>query len=103
MRDRMILCFYIDIRDVDQNNLNQHLNSVKEAMAASMNRNLKEGEENDVMAFFIPVYSESRIECVNPVLVTEQEAIDNFNSAMEELQSLNNKLKDKIKEDNEKA
>jgi hypothetical protein len=89
MKDKLILSFYIDIRDVDNEEVQQYLNHVKDAMYGQMKG------ESDVMAFFIPIRGESRIECVNPVLIMEEEAIDRFNKAMDTLQELSYKSENK--------
>ena len=97
----MILSFYIDIRDVDEGGIHQYLDQVKQAMS----HQIGEQGSNDVVAFFVPIKGESRIECVNPVLVTEQEAIDRFNKSMEKLSELNFNLEQKFvnKKEDEKT
>ena len=97
----MILSFYIDIRDVDEDGIHQYLDQVKQAMS----HQIGEQGSNDVVAFFVPIKGESRIECVNPVLVTEQEAIDRFNKSMEKLSELNFNLEQKFvnKKEDEKT
>ena len=99
MKDKLILSFYIDIREVEDHSVQNYLNQVKEDMS---NQIASQGDDG-VMAFFIPIKGESRIDCVNPVLVTEEEAISRFNKAMEELQKLNFKLQEKTIEKDEKA
>ena len=98
----MILSFYIDIRDLNgPEEMQEYIGQVKQAMASQIG----EQGSDDIVAFFVPIKGESRIECVNPVLVTEQEAIDTFNNAMEKLSELNFNLEKKIvnKQENEKA
>ena len=99
MKNKLILSFYIDIRDIDENEVAEYLNQVKMAMSSQIE---SQGDDG-VMAFFIPIKGESKVECINPVLVVEEEAINNFNAAMEELQKLNFTLKETIINKNEKA
>ena len=92
MKDKMILVFYVDIRDIEnQGDMQEYLNTLKNTVS-----NQVEGDGEDTMIFFVPIKGESKVECVNPVLVTEKEAIDKFNSAMESLQKLNFKLETKL-------
>lgn len=98
----MILSFYIDIRDLGgPGEIAEYIGQVKQAMSSQIG----EQGSDDIVAFFVPIKGESRIECINPVLVTEQEAIDTFNKAMEKLSELNFNLEQKIvnKKENEKA
>lgn len=99
----MILCFYIDIRDMEGAagaDVQNYIGQVKQAMSEQI---AGQGDgANDVVAFFIPIKGESRIECINPVLVTEQEAIDTFNKSMEQFQDLNFRLEKQIINNREK-
>ena len=81
---KLILAFYIDRRGVDQVDLAEFVNDVKSRFS-SLN-------DSSVAMFFIPIDGDSRIECVNPVLVTEQDAIDNFNIAVGTLNNLISKF-----------
>ena len=91
MKDKLILSFYIDIRDIDFTDTLEYLNEVKRGMSSQI-------DDNGVTAFFIPIKGETKIECINPVLIMEEEAINNFNKAMDKLQVLNNQLVETIKE-----
>jgi hypothetical protein len=99
MKDKLILSFYVDTRDKEEHEIVPYLNQVKEAMHNQMESSGGEG----AMALFIPIKGESRVECINPVLVTEEEAIANFNKAIGELQELSLKLQEKTIEKDEKA
>ena len=101
MKDKMILSFYIDTRGIDNSDMGAYLDSVRQAMSSQI-----EGQgSDDIIVFFIPIEGESRVECINPVLVTEEEAISRFNNAMNKLQELNFKLEEKLvnKKEDEKT
>ncbi len=53
--------------------------------------------KGDVVAFYFPIEGESKVECINPVLVTEQDAIDRFNKSIEKLNCLNKELESRVK------
>ena len=90
---KLILSFYIDSRDVNSEELVQYVDSVKKQFSSL--------DDSSVAMFFIPIKGESRIECVNPVLVTEEAAIENFNKSVGTLNELISKFKGK--EDEQKS
>ncbi len=93
MKDKLILSFYIDIRGLGEaSQVGEYLEQVK----GVINSQLDSDGKGDVVAFYFPIEGESKVECINPVLVTEQDAIDRFNESIERLNALNEELKNKI-------
>ncbi len=69
MKDKLILSFYVDIRGMeDPNQIASYVEQVKGIVYEQLDPN----KDGDVAIFFFPIKGESRIECVNPVLVTEK-------------------------------
>lgn len=94
MKDKLILSFYIDIRGVGEaSRVGEYLEQVKDVI----NSQLDSDGKGDVVAFYFPIEGESKVECINPVLVTEQDAIDRFNKSIEKLNCLNKELESKVK------
>ena len=62
--EKIILVFYIDIRDLKYSEIRNYLNNVKDA--------LKSDSDNEKQ-IFIPIHGESRIECLNPKMVSEND------------------------------
>ena len=65
-RDKLILVFYVDVRDAAD--VPERLNDV----SSSMYNSFGEG----VISVYIPHYGDSRLECINPVLLSENEYED---------------------------
>ncbi len=88
-----MLSFYVDIRGIETPSVVQkYLNQVKDVI----NMQIDPKGEGEVVAFYFPIQGDSKVECINPVLVTEQDAIDRFNESIAKLNALNEELKNKI-------
>jgi hypothetical protein len=62
---RLILVFYIDVSRVYKKDVSSYINEVATALSKA---------DDDTDKYFIPVYeSESRVECLNPVMLNEDE------------------------------
>ena len=93
MKDKLILSFYVDTRGItDPSQVGAYLEQVK----SIVDRQIDPEGTGEAAAFFFPIQGESRVECINPVLVTEQDAIDSFNGAIAKLNALNEELRNKI-------
>lgn len=90
MKDKLIFCFYIGVGD------DMSPETVSEVIESAKKSNGDIFTENGAMAFFIPVKGDnSRIECVNPVMLTEEEAKNNFSDAMDRLNKVLKALENK--------
>jgi len=79
MKNQLIICFYVGVGDMDQNDIPAHVESIKKANAQLFT-------DNGAVAFFVPISgNNSKIECINPVLVTDEESKEIFNTSMERL------------------
>jgi len=95
MQGKLILCFYVGVGNMDQADVPQYIEEVKKSNAHLFT-------DNGIAAFLVPITGpNSRIECVNPVLVTDQEAKDTFNEALKRLNQVIGALEKQ--ENNEKA
>lgn len=71
LKDKIILVYYLDIRYVNDNDIS--------AFLAEFSNEIKDIDES-VYQIIIPVRETSRVECINPRLVTDDE-----NKKIEEL------------------
>lgn len=63
--NRLILVFYIDVSRVYEHDVPAYINEV----ATALNKN-----DDGTDKYFIPVYEGgSRLECINPVMISEEE------------------------------
>ena len=76
----LILVFYLD-KDL----------WLDRQMVATYGENVKkyfDSTNDDVRLFFLPTKNEERIECINPVYITEQKDKDKLNKLTDELEEL---------------
>ena len=79
MKNQLIICFYVGVGNMEQKDIPAHVESIKKSNAQLFT-------DNGALAFFVPVTGEnSRIECINPVLVTSEEAKEGFKTSMDRL------------------
>lgn len=85
-RDKLIIIYYISITHVE-------INDVEEYMTQVMNRigTTTITEDSEILA--IPVYGETKIECINPKYITDGDLIKKHERTMSELHE---KLKSQI-------
>lgn len=82
--NKLILVFYISVQNIDVDDIKETLTKITENML----------KEFDAKIITIPVFSgESRVVCINPVFITDEELIKE-NTEM--LKELNIKLKNII-------
>ncbi len=82
--EKIILVIYVDIRDVDNFEVKDYINSVVGA--------LKNGEGDNITTFYVPIKSETRIECINPKLVSKED----YQQAKKALETNDKKVKSLI-------
>ena len=61
--DKLILVYYVNVGDMTASDWMVQRNMIKQEFA----------KEKDMIGYVIPVRSESRMECLNPKLVSEEE------------------------------
>jgi len=67
INDKIILIFYIDVRHIDDDDLNQYLHDVSKVIS----------NNDNIINYIMPVMSDTKVECLNPKIVTEED----FNKA----------------------
>lgn len=75
--DKIILVCYVDISMMDNEDVPMYMNEV----AAILKR-----ENDQILHYLVPIKSESRIECLNPKLVSEEDYAE-AKAILERLQS----------------
>lgn len=68
METPLILVYYIAVGHLDQSDIHKYMQNIQESM--------KEGRGKDLnlLEYYIPIRTgETRIECINPVMVSEEE------------------------------
>jgi len=65
LKDKIILVYYLDIRYINSSDVNQYLFDFYEK--------IKEENDDSVYQIIIPVREASRVECINPKLISEDE------------------------------
>lgn len=66
--DKIILVHYIDISGIEPENISVMMNTLSKKLRLN---------EKEVISYFIPTFTPTRVECLNPKLVSEEE----FNKA----------------------
>jgi hypothetical protein len=81
--DKIILAFYVNVKNLDPRDISEYFIKLKDNVYVN----------DDILNYFIAVYDgESRIECLNPKLVSE----DEYNKVKELLEKTENAYKDFI-------
>tara|TARA_R110000772_G_C13310268_1_gene440136 strand:- start:39335 stop:39613 length:279 start_codon:yes stop_codon:yes gene_type:complete len=87
--DKLILVHYIDVGNMDNDMLSEFIEEVTNKLTFE--------EEEMVFPYFIPIRGESRVECINPKLVSEEdyshakEVLDNTQEALKAFLNEKNK------------
>jgi hypothetical protein len=76
VKDKLILIFYICIKHLDINDIQVFINDLA--------KELKNELDDSIQYWIIPVYDETRIECINPVLLDEKQ----YQSVKEKIERL---------------
>lgn len=86
--NRLILVFYIDVSRVYEDDVSDYMNDV----ATSLSKN-----DDGTDKYFIPVYEGgSRLECINPVMISEEE----YTEVKRKIDEIDKIFKDLIKDNN---
>lgn len=89
----LILVYYISINNIREDNIENYINRVIEKVSAS---SISENTET----LFIPVYGETRIDCINPKYITDGDLIKKHERLMSELhENINHHIKNSKKND----
>lgn len=65
--DKLILVHYIGIGNMDNSDVPEYIQHIVKALQP------KVGNEEEVLSYYIPTREESRIECINPKLLTVED------------------------------
>lgn len=85
-RKKLILIFYINVSNIYRGDMPEYMNEV-----ASCLSNVEDGTDK----YFIPIYeSDSRVECINPVMISEKE----YEEVKGKLEEFDARLKTAVKE-----
>jgi hypothetical protein len=88
--DKLVLVYYVNIGNIDDSDVEPYLNRVKDMLT-----------DTNMVQYFIPVRDqETKIECINPKLVNEEEYQDVLNVLERQRLSYNNHL-ESLKRENE--
>lgn len=80
-KDSLIIVFYINVSDVDPQEMPVYMNDIKD--------NFAKDKADDVVEIFIPIKNgDSRVECINPKAVSDNDML-RINTLINEL---NNKI-----------
>lgn len=86
--NRLILVFYIDVSRVYEGDVPAYINEV----ATSLSKN-----DDGTDKYFIPIYEgDSRLECINPVMISEEE----YTEVKRKIDEIDKIFKDLIKDNN---
>lgn len=87
MKDKIILVYYVGVKQL-------------EGYESDIAENLKIDDDDSIFQYFIPVADsmESRVECINPVLVTEEK----YAEAVQKLDEAKARMEKAIEEFSEK-
>jgi len=86
--NRLILVFYTDVSRVYEDDVSAYMNDV----ATSLSKN-----DDGTDKYFIPVYEGgSRLECINPVMISEEE----YTEVKRKIDEIDKIFKDLIKDNN---
>ncbi len=83
----LILVFYIDVRQIDPSDIDEFMHKIAGRLEI----------DNGI---YLPIFGESRVECINPVYITDSELIKKHERLIAELhEHLENQIKDEKKDD----
>ena len=91
--DKLILIYYISVIGIDRSQFEEYFQNLKNKIAAQ-----SISEDSEII--FVPVNSETRIECINPKYITDSNLIKKHERLMSQLhEHLDNQLDQIVKED----
>jgi hypothetical protein len=65
-KNKTILVFYVDVRMIEGEEIEEFISKISTRVYSQL---------IDTQSIFIPVYGETRIECINPIYITDSELI----------------------------
>jgi len=85
MKNKLLLVFYINIKDIDPRDIENFMHKIgKRIQPKTINAE----------SILIPIFGESRVECINPQYITDSDLIKKHERLMAELnEHLENQLK----------
>jgi hypothetical protein len=90
--DKLILVYYIDVRTINYDDVGSYIKQIMEKVTIKM------PIIGEIIA--IPIYGETRIECINPKYITEKELIREHRLKLDKLhEMLDNYIMQKENED----
>jgi hypothetical protein len=75
-KNKTILVFYVDVRMIEGEEIEEFISKISTRVYSQL---------IDTQSIFIPVYGETRIECINPIYITDSELIKKHERLMAEL------------------
>jgi len=94
-QNKLILVYYISIADVE-------IDAVEEFMERVMNKISSNSVSENSEIIAIPIYGESRVDCINPKYITDSNLIKKHERLMSELhEKLNNQIEELNNKTNE--
>jgi hypothetical protein len=82
--DKKILVFYIDVRMLETEDIPKFMENLSKRIVP---------ENINAEGIMIPVYGETKVECINPVYIKDEELIKKHERLMSELhEHINNQL-----------
>ena len=86
--NRLILVFYIDVSRIYEGDVPAYMNE----LATDLSKN-----DDSTDKYFIPIYEgDSRLECINPVMISEEE----YTEVKRKIDEIDKIFKDLIKDNN---
>lgn len=80
MENKLILVYYVSIHNIPDDKQHEFLTRINERISLD-----KETIPNFGAGLIIPTYGENRVECINPVYITDSELIKKHERLMSEL------------------
>lgn len=92
IENKLILVYYVSIHNIPENHQNEFLTKIHDRISLD-----KETIPNFGAALIIPTYGENRVECINPVYITDSDLIKKHERLMAELHECMNTFLTNIK------
>lgn len=86
MKEKLILVYYISISNIDASSVEEYMNGVMKRISAG-----SISDETEIIA--VPIYGETKIDCINPKYITDGDLIKTHERLIAELhEKLNNQI-----------
>lgn len=90
--DKLILVHYIGVGNMENHDIPEYIQKIVESLKP------KEEDKDEILSYYIPTREESRVECINPKLLT----VDDFKETNDKLYKAQRDMfefMEKLKED----